>query len=167
MDVNGNLNAQARYVLDQVSALEGIISRSISKSWEQEYRCKDLADEISRLKRQLRDSVPLGSRDGSSEAPVTALEASLGERIIYLETRLARVVERLGDEISRNWELEYRCKDLNENVLRLKTELRDCVRQSDVASPRLNPRAALERSLEDRIMLEGGVGQTRARSKSM
>ncbi|KAK0737255.1 hypothetical protein B0T21DRAFT_364739 [Apiosordaria backusii] len=170
MDANAQLNPQARLALERVSRLEIITKENTSKKWELEYRCNDLADEVRRLKAQLRDSVPLSDPRNPNQIPATSLEVSLQNRVRELGTKIKKLEQRLAQEVSLNWELTYLCEDHREEIWRLKTRLRNQIHVNDAEfTPRIAP-TALENLLEERVReLEGGIRYraSRTRSKSV
>ncbi|KAK4171596.1 hypothetical protein QBC36DRAFT_365893 [Triangularia setosa] len=170
MDASAQLNPQARLVLERVSRLEVITKENTSKKWELEYRCNDLADEVRRLRAQLRDSVPLSDPKSPVHIAATSLEVSLQNRVQELGSRIREVEQRLAQKMSQNWELTYQCRDQKDEIWRLKTWMRNQIHVDDTEfTPRVAP-TALEKLLEERIRkLEGGIRYRtgRARSKSV
>lgn len=66
-----------------------------------------------------------------------------------------------------NWELRWRCRDLQEQVTRLAMQLRDSVSLGDVDRPPWKPKTALERSLEKKILeLEEKIHNPKGRGRS-
>ncbi|KAK4638839.1 hypothetical protein QC761_704030 [Podospora bellae-mahoneyi] len=171
MDANAQLNPQARLALERVSRLEVITKENISRKWELEYQCNDLKDKIRRLEAQLRDSIPLSDPNNMNPAmiPATALEISLQHKIAELGSKIKKVEQRLGVEISQNWELTYQCEDQKEEISRLRNQLRKYIQVDDTEFTFLSSPTALEKLLEERIReLEGGIryrtGRTRSKS---
>ncbi|KAK0665496.1 hypothetical protein QBC41DRAFT_327831 [Cercophora samala] len=169
MDANAQLNPQARLALERVSRLEIITKENVSRKWELEYRCNDLEDEVRRLKAQLRDSIPLSDPKNPAMIPATALEVSLQNRNVELGNKIKKVEQRLGEEISQNWELTYQCDDQKEEIARLRNRLRNYIHVNDTEFTPWTSPTALEKLLEEKIReLEGGIryrtGRTRSKS---
>jgi len=139
----------AREVASQVADLEKIFK----EKWSEDYNSRDLAEEVLRLKDQLRNSAPFSPGKAPPKTPATALEARLEEKVQKLESKVETLEKNYGDTLSQNWELRYRCEDLAESVWRLKEQLRDSVTLSDAQRQRPphgsgGAKTALERKLE-------------------
>lgn len=147
MDNDEPLGDVARDVASQVADLE----RMLEDKWTEEYNSRDLAEEVLRLKDQLRNSAPF-SPGKPPKTPATALEARLEEKVEELEIKVERLEQKYGDAMSQNWGLRYRCKDLSESVWRLEEQLRDSVTLSDAQRPPHRAKTALERKLESELL---------------
>ncbi|KAH6849649.1 hypothetical protein B0I37DRAFT_443797 [Chaetomium sp. MPI-CAGE-AT-0009] len=192
-DADNDLDKQAEWIRVLIARLLELLNRDDAKNWERIYKIRDLTEEVQRLKRQLRDSLPIGDPDSPSEEAMSALEVAqdkiaeaLRAKILLLEAELRGLGGALQRERSKNWDLEYQCQDLREEVWRLTMHLSHSVTISDWEEAPLVPKTARERALEERIRgLEKRVrelddkvrnrdvkmgnteGSGRARSKSM
>ncbi|KAK3934029.1 hypothetical protein QBC46DRAFT_90889 [Diplogelasinospora grovesii] len=161
-----------------------LLKDDISRMWECEYRCTDLTEQVWKLKKQLRESIPLEHWLNPPPQIRNALEAGqdrrieeLRDRIVELETKIRELEakfqpmsEKLIRVMSHNWELGYKCKDLSGDLWRLKGQLRTSIALGDLAAPPLKPKTALERALEKKIDELEGRGKhprRKARSKSI
>jgi hypothetical protein len=153
------------------------LAANASDDWERRYECMDLRKDNGRLKERLDNSIPL---DDWGKPPLrlrTALEADredlvpkLTQEVKDLQRRHRDMAERLQDATSKNWELDYKCKDLTGVVWRLKGQLRNSIMTEDSQMPSLKPKTALENALEKEIqrLKEGDRQMTgRSRSRSM
>ena len=69
--------------------------------------------------------------------------------------------------LPENWELQWRCRDLREHVKWLEMQLRNDISPGDVNWTSLQPKTALERSLEKKILeLEGKIHNPKGRGRS-
>ncbi len=160
IDEDQDLDSRAECLLLLVWRLMDLLNQDRSLAWEQSYRIRDLTEEVQRLKDALSDSIPLVDRANPPFKPRTALEVAYEWREKGLERHLA---ERLRE----NWELQYRCKDLQEHVWRLDMQLRDSVSLGDVERPPWKPKTALERALEKKILeLDGRIRNPKGRGRS-
>ncbi|RYP74216.1 hypothetical protein DL771_003149 [Monosporascus sp. 5C6A] len=163
-----------------------LLKDEISAKWECTYKCRDLSEQVWRLKKQLRESIPLTDWIDPPAKIESALEAAhdgqikeskdrikeLELRIEGLELQLRSLRARLMRTLTQNWELRYKCRDLSEDVWRLKAQLRRSVAlsRSREALPWKKPKTALERALEKRIEELEGRGKhprRKARSRSI
>jgi len=154
-----------------------LLKDEISAKWESDYRCRDLSEQVTKLKTELR-----GIRSGSAAevaqddgikgltARIRELEARIEELEVESKPRDADK-KKLAETLSKNWELGYQCRDLSGDVWRLKQQLRRRIALGDVESlPFGRPKTALERALEKRIAELEGRGKhprRKARSRSM
>ncbi|KLU86523.1 hypothetical protein MAPG_05535 [Magnaporthiopsis poae ATCC 64411] len=154
------LDSRAERLLIHLWYLMALLKRDRSMMWEQDYRIRDLEEEVKRLKAALRDSIPLADRVDPPLKPRTALER-------FYERRVKVAERRVADLLPENWELQWRCRDLQEQVKRLGMQLRDSVSFGDVDRPPWKPKTALERSLEKKILeLEGKIHNPKGRGRS-
>ena len=169
-DEDEDLDARAERALLLVWRLTGLLARDASVAWERDCQIRDLTEEVQRHRHQLRDSIPLADRASPPFKPRTALEAVYEMLLKVLESENKDLRRRLAEELSRNLELEWRCRDLREEVWRLNVQLRNSISLSDAERPPWRMKTALERALEDRIMeLDGRIRNPlgRGRSNSM
>jgi hypothetical protein len=157
-DDDDDLGKQADYIKDLLKRLLESMNRDISKSWEQDYRIRDLREETQRLKAQLRDSLPIGDPDNPRRDAMNALELAqektaeeLRTQVVHLETELRTTETALQKERSDNWELRYQCQDLREEVWRLRICLIHSVAVSDWEDSPQMPKTARERALEEKV----------------
>jgi len=131
-----DLDAKAHDILRLLSELKELINQEISKDWERGYLWKDLIEEVWRLSGRPENNIPLFDREYQPSKPRAALVAErekekdmrdLSRRIRELERELDLLRERLRHEVSKNWELGYQCRDLGEEVQRLRTQVRNRV----------------------------------------
>jgi hypothetical protein len=151
---NRELEGQGARIVGLVDRLlELLVDTDATHSWACGYQCRDLGEEVTRLRVHLSQSVSL--RDWASPPPrlETSLEAADKERISLdlLRARLREESEALERARSRNWELEYRCRDLSDEVGMLKAKLRKSVPMDNVAEHVTNPKTAMEKALEEKI----------------
>lgn len=156
------LGAEASNIAVLITRLRGVLLGLISWDWEREYRCNDLAEKVQRLEEQLSDVVmPYGNwPDPSSTAPDAARKQ--GNEVLIIEiSDLQQEKRNLETQIkslqSRNWELEYKCSDLTEEVGRLRTQLRRSIPLDNVPQVSTQPETALERALQTRVRKSEGV----------
>ena len=69
-------------------ALEAKVDKLESENWELRETCADLDEQVRRLKRKLRNSVPMGGDIENALQPKTALEIALERRVRQLEQRV-------------------------------------------------------------------------------
>jgi polyhydroxyalkanoate synthesis regulator phasin len=153
-----DLDKQADYIKSLLKRLLESMNRDISKSWEQDYRIRDLREETQRLKAQLRDSLPIGDPDNPRRDVMNALELvqertaeELRANVFSLKTELRTTTAALQKERSDNWELRYQCQDLREEVWRLRICLSHSVAVSDWEDSPPMPKTAGERALEEKV----------------
>ena len=143
----------------------------MAAKWETDYRCRDLGEQITKLKKGMREMHDSGVEIKALKDRIGELEDRIGEleaRIRELESQLRRVAEKkLVEALSKNWELGYRCKDLSGDVYRLKQQLRRRIALGDVESLPFKPKTGLERALQKRIdELEGRGKHPRRKARS-
>ncbi|RYP74369.1 hypothetical protein DL771_003036 [Monosporascus sp. 5C6A] len=180
-EAEAEINAKSNHILLLLSRLLELLSQESSKAWEREYHCIDLTEAASRMRDQLRDSIPLGDRANPPRKPRSALEVVyensarardedlryLRQRIRNLEAELKTLEKRLVEEMSKNWELDYRWRDMREEVWRLKLQLRSSISLVDAGHPPWKPKTGLERALEKKIVeLEGRARHPKGRTRS-
>ncbi|EAQ86304.1 predicted protein [Chaetomium globosum CBS 148.51] len=169
-----SLQNGARRILKLVQELINRLVILASESWERLYECMDLRDENVRLKERLENSITLEDWGKPLHTLRTALEADkedlvpkLTQAIKELHKRHRDMVERLLNAMSRNWELEYKCRDLAGEIWWLKEHLRNSVLAEDSQMPSLKPKTALEDALEKEIQrLKEGERRMASRSRS-
>lgn len=158
-----------------------ILEPYIAKNWEHEHRERDLHEQVTELRQQLRESVQIADWDSPPTGRTqTALEAAqsrqietLIERVMVLETKVVESEPKLQTieatlirVSSTNWELGYKCRDLSGEVAELQEQLRRSIAVEDLGTQALKPKTALERVLEKKI--EGLARKTgRSRTKTM
>ncbi|KAI8623276.1 hypothetical protein F5Y19DRAFT_468645 [Xylariaceae sp. FL1651] len=148
-----------------------LLKDEISAKWESDYRCRDLSEQVTKLKKELREI--RSAAEAAQDDKIKALKVRIREleaRIEELESQPRDADEKLIEALSKNWELGYRCRDLSGDVWRLKQQLRRRIALGDVESLSFNPKTALERALENRIDELEGRGKhprRKARSRSM
>jgi len=145
----------------------------MAAKWETDYRCRDLSEEVTKLKKQMR-AVEAGHDSGAEikalKDRIRELEARVEELEHAPQLRHVEEKKKLTEAQSKNWELGYRCKDLSGDVSRLKQQLRRRIALGDVECLPFKPKTALERALEKRIDELEGRGKhprRKARSRSM
>ena len=142
-----------------------LLKDEISAKWESDYRCRDLSEQVTKLKKELRE-IRTAAQDEEIKASKVRMR-ELEARIEQLESRPQDRDQKLIDALSKNWELGYRCKDLSGDVWRLKQQLRRRIALGDVESLPFKPKTALERALEKRIdELEGRGRHPRRKARS-
>ncbi len=169
-DEHDVLGVEAQNIAALITSLKNALLGAVSWDWEREYRCKDLTEKVQRLEEQVKDIMPVMPYgdwlDPPPPPPRAVLDTTREEEMEALtrevlslrrenETREARIAALM----SRNWELEYRCSDLGEEVGRLKTQLRSSVSWGvDSEASSTEPKTMLEQALEERVRdLEGVV----------
>ncbi|KAK3291345.1 uncharacterized protein B0H64DRAFT_46331 [Chaetomium fimeti] len=173
-DICNSLRCGADRILKLMQELLDRLAANASDDWERLYECKDLRDENGRLKERLDNSIPLDDWGKPPFKLRTALEADkedlvpkLTAEIKNLHKRHRDMAERLQNATSKNWELNYKCRDLTGDVWRLKGQLRSSVMTEDSQMPSLKPKTALENALEKEIRrLKEGDKQLAGRSRS-
>ena len=169
-----SLRSGADRILKLMQELLDRLAANASDDWERLYECMDLRKDNGRLKERLDNSIPL---DDWGKPPLklrTALEADtedlvpkLTQEVKDLHRRHRDMAERLQNATSKNWELDYKCRDLTGDVWRLKGQLRNSVMAEDSQMPSLKPKTALESALEKEIKrLKAGDRQMTGRSRS-
>ncbi|KAH6641228.1 hypothetical protein F5144DRAFT_618813 [Chaetomium tenue] len=172
-----SLQSGARRILKLVQELINRLAILASESWERLYECMDLRDENVRLRERLDNSITLEDWGKPLHTLRTALEADkedlvpkLTQTIKELHKRHWDMAERLYNAMSKNWELEYKCRDLAGEIWWLKEHLRNSVLAEDSQMPSLKPKTALEDALGKQIRrLKEGDRRVanRSRSRSM
>ena len=164
------LGVEAENIAALITSLKNVLLGAVSWDWEREYRCQDLTEKVQRLEEQVKDIMPVvpyadwpepplppprAVLDTTREEEMEALAKEIGDLRREKETREAQIAALK----SRNWELEYTCSDLGEEVGRLKTQLRSSVSWGvDAEASSTAPKTALEQALEERVReLEGVV----------
>ncbi|KAH6843222.1 hypothetical protein B0I37DRAFT_357205 [Chaetomium sp. MPI-CAGE-AT-0009] len=173
-DICNWLQYRADRILELMQELLDRLRANASDDWERLYECRDLRGENGRLKERLDNSIPLEDWGKPPLKLRTALEADkedlipkLAQEIKNLHRRHRDMAERLQDATSKNWELDYKCRDLTGDVWRLKGQLRNSVMTEDSQIPALKPKTALENALEKEIRrLKEGDKQMPGRSRS-
>ena len=152
------------------------IDEAGSELWEIEYQFKDVSEERDRLKTRLSQSItfedwasPDARMRSALQTEEEAMILNLKKDIHKMNVRHRDLAEQLGQTISENWELSYKCRDLAGEVWRLKVQLRNSVPAGDAEMPSLKPKTALEVSLEAEIRQlkessrkEAGRGRSRS-----
>jgi hypothetical protein len=169
-----DLDKQAEWIKALVARLLELINKDDAKSWEQAYQITDLAEELRRLKRELRNSRLIGDPDASRDV-ISALEVAQERaaeqqhaKILQLEAELRLCRDALQREKSKNWDLTYQCQDLREEVWRLTMHLGHSITIGDWEEGRLVPKTTRERALEDRVGgLEKRVRELDDRAQTM
>ncbi|KAK0734067.1 hypothetical protein B0T26DRAFT_686936 [Lasiosphaeria miniovina] len=148
-----DLERRASKILCLLAKLELSIRDIASIAWEVEYERRDLIEDIYGLDQLLKEAVSLMAPPELSSQAVTALGKYFDEALIK--------------EKSKNWELEYQCRDLEEDLWKLQLQLRSSVPVEDITHPRWKPRTAMEKNLEDRIVeLEDRLKHPKGRARS-
>jgi polyhydroxyalkanoate synthesis regulator phasin len=155
---DNDLDKQAEWMKILIARLVEVLNRDDAKSWEQVYQIRDLTEQVQRFKRQLRDSLPIGDPDGTSQEAMSALEVAqekmteaLRARSLRLEAEVGSLREELRAERSKGWDLTYQCQDLREEVLRLKMHLSHSITIGDWEEGLPVPKTARERALEEQV----------------
>ncbi|KAL8354939.1 hypothetical protein RB601_000634 [Gaeumannomyces tritici] len=160
IDQELELDSRAERLLIHVWHLMVLLQHDRSLAWEQEYQIRDLAQEVQRLRSALRDSISVSDRVDPPLKPRTALE------VVY-EGRVKAAESHVADLLTKNWELKWRCRDLREHIKWLEMQLREDVSPGDVNWPSLEPKTALESSLEKKILeLEEKMHNPKGRGRS-
>ncbi|KAK0647016.1 hypothetical protein B0T16DRAFT_458882 [Cercophora newfieldiana] len=174
-EICNSLQDGANRILKRMQELLDRMAADASDEWERAYECRDLRGENGRLKERLDNSIPLddwGKLPGAKlrtalEADQEDLAPKLQAQVKDLQKRHHNMAERLQDAMSKNWELDYKCRDLSGDISRLKGQLRNSVMSEDSQMPSLKPKTALETDLEKEIRrLKEGNKQAAGRSRS-
>lgn len=143
-DAENDLDRQAHRIRVLFARLIERINGDGARCWEHVYQISDLTEEVQRLKGQLRNSLPIGYPDNASEEAISALE-------VMLDSDLRKAREELLRERSKNWDLEYQCRDLREEVWRLTMHLAHSIAISDWEESPVVHRTAREKALEEKV----------------
>ncbi|KAK4223458.1 hypothetical protein QBC38DRAFT_487685 [Podospora fimiseda] len=142
--------------------LKEIIEVDAGEAWAQRYRADDLEERNARLEHQLKESVPVSDWDNPPPEVRTGLDvaaaqerALLNDRLELLRNRIRYLEGRLREEQSRNWYLEWLCRDLQEKLFRHGVESDS--EESGVDDDVENEHAPSEAS-GDETVETGGVG---------
>lgn len=178
---NGAMQTLVDEIILLLSLLISLLGEATSEAWEREYECADLREQVSRMRNQLRDSIPLGDGLTPLRKPQSAWEIEcenaaraqdakildMRGKVRDLEAELAALLARLREEMAKNWELTYRCDDMREEVWRLNVQLRNSISMVDAERPPWIPKTALERALEGKIIdLENRIRHPKGRGRS-
>ena len=155
----GDLDRRAARILTLLAKLGRAAERMGSLAWESEWDRTDLIEDVQSLRQMLRETIATGNPPQRARE---MLEAGVEQRIADLEVALRH-------ERSRNWELEHRCRDLDEDVWNLQRQLRNSVPAGNVGTRPLQLRTALETALQTRIaelerQIRNPTGRGRSRS---
>jgi phage shock protein A len=141
-----------------IARLVEVLNRDDAKSWEHVYQIRDLTEQVQRFKRQLKDSLPIGDPEGFSQDAMSALEVAqekmaeeLRAKSLELEVEVGSLKEELRAERSKGWELTYQCRDLREEVWRLKVHLSHSITIGDWEEGLPVPKTARESALENQV----------------
>lgn len=107
--------------------------------WEYVWERRDMLEDIQILRQILREGITEAAL--SSPQVQQALEAGPLEIIADLEAALRA-------ERSKNWELSYRVRDVEEDVWKLQERLRNSVPATTAQDPLSNAKTAMELALE-------------------
>jgi len=173
------LDPEKSEIESHIIEVEEALFRALSWDWERDHECQDLGEQVARLQAQLRQCGPFASNwlrdDGGLVQPALGVTYQRGEAEVQRTSSSLRIfggnepppleakVEKLQSE---NWELQEKCADLDEQVRRLRRQLRNSVPVGRIAENALQPKTALEVALERRVgqleqrvrELEGGAG---------
>lgn len=149
-------------ILELLAQLEDANIDFGSLVWENEWDRRDVFEEIQTLRQMLRDGITESSLGTSLVKKV--MEAGPKEIMSDLEAALRR-------ERSRNWELSYHIRDVEEDKLKLKNRLRESVPLKN-ENPLSKAKTVMELELEVELAelrerLRDPKGHGRGRSKSM
>jgi len=135
-----------------------------SLAWELDYDRSDLVEDVQNLRQLLRETIAGKSDFHDPHSRPRLLEDAMN---VSLEERIADLELSLRMERSRNWELDYRCNDLAEEIGRLENQLRNTITVADSLRPPWQPRTAMERALEGRILdLQDQIRNPKGRGRS-
>lgn len=90
------LDFRAERLLIHVWHLMALLGHDRSMMWEQEYRIRDLEEEVKRLRAALRNSIPLADRVDPPLKPRTALEVVYERRAKDAESASPTCCRKLG-----------------------------------------------------------------------
>lgn len=129
-------------------------------AWEQEYERRDLVEDMQSLQQLLRDNLALRKTEDLPWWLKSVLESETDEKIQRLEITLRA-------QRSRNWELTYYCRDLEEDLRKLEMQLQNSIPAADIEHPPWRPRTAMEEALAARIKeLEAKIRNPKGRGRS-
>ncbi|KAK4450534.1 hypothetical protein QBC34DRAFT_448182 [Podospora aff. communis PSN243] len=126
-------------IQDLIYQLEKINADFGALVWEYEWDRRDMLEDIQSLRALLRDGIS-GSSIESSQVK-RAMEA--GPRGIIADLEAALRAER-----SKNWELSYHARDVEEDKWKLQVRLQNSVPVGDAQNPLSKAKTALELALE-------------------
>ena len=153
LSLGPELEQRASKILALLKKLEQSIRDLMSVAWEQEYERRDMLEEMQGLNQLLQETIAMIGPPELSQEAASALAKYLDERVLV--------------EKSRNWELGYQCRDLQEDLLKLQLQLRSSVPVKDIAHPPWKERTAMEKAMADRIVeLEDRLRNPKGRGRS-
>lgn len=157
--LGSDLEHQAAKILSLLAKFELSCRDLVSIAWEREYEGRDLIEQIQGLDQLIQTTISLmGPALAAQEHQLSSQSLSALGR--YFDERVIR-------EKSKNWELGYQWRDAEEDLLKLRLQLRSSVPVEDIAHPPWRPRTAMERSLEVRIVeLEDRLRNPKGRGRS-
>ncbi|KAK5658172.1 hypothetical protein OQA88_2145 [Cercophora sp. LCS_1] len=129
-------------ILDLIRQLEAANIDFGALVWEYEWDMRDMLEEIQGLRQLLRQGITESSL--ASSHVKKSLEAGPREIISDLEAALRA-------ERSKNWELSYYARDVEEDKWKLQMKLRDSIPAGGDRNPLSKAKTALEITLEAEI----------------
>ncbi|KXX76560.1 hypothetical protein MMYC01_206641 [Madurella mycetomatis] len=185
----------SEHLASLASTLFKRLAQTSSQAWERDLQFDDLAEEVARLKDQLRDSVALCDLANPPKRPRSALKIAfkkaaqarqgglenlqkqnkkleaeleaLRAELEPLRAEMLRLKDELAQQRSENLMLKYQAMDMGQEVWRLDVWLRNSIALCDLASPPPKPKTVLERALEEKISkLEARIRNPTGRSRS-
>ncbi|KAK0665943.1 hypothetical protein QBC41DRAFT_399334 [Cercophora samala] len=126
--------------------------------WEHDWEKRDLIEDIQSMRQMLREGLAESSFYHSQVQRI--LDADTREIISDLEAALRA-------ERSKNWELSYYARDIEEDKWKLQVSLRDSVPAQDKRNPLSKAKTAMEHALEMEIVeLRERLRNTKGRGRS-
>lgn len=139
---HSNWDAAVPRILELLDRLEEANIYFGSLVWEHDWEKRDLIEDIQSMRQMLREGLAESSLYHSQVRRV--LDANAREVISNLEAALRA-------ERSKNWELSYYARDIEEDKWKLQVKLRDSVPGQKDWNPLSRAKTAMERALEMEI----------------
>ncbi|KAK4461465.1 hypothetical protein QBC42DRAFT_178484 [Cladorrhinum samala] len=139
---DNNWDGAVPRILELLDQLEEAQAEFGAMVWEYEWDRRDMLEDIHSMRQMLREGLVASSLFHSQVQRV--LDADSKEIIADLEAALRA-------ERSKNWELSYYARDVEEDRWKLQVRLRDSVPAQDGRNPLSKVKTAMERALEMEI----------------
>lgn len=155
---NNNWDHAVPRILELLDQLEEAQAEFGALVWEYEWDRRDMLEDIHSMRQMLREGLVASSLFHSQVQRV--LDADSKEIIADLEAALRA-------ERSKNWELSYYARDVEEDRWKLQVRLRDSVPAQDGRNPLSKAKTAMERALETEVAeLRESIRNPKGRGRS-
>ncbi|KAK0716519.1 hypothetical protein B0T21DRAFT_375072 [Apiosordaria backusii] len=141
-DDNNNWDEAVPRILELLDQLEEANAEFGALVWEYDWERRDMLEDIQSMRQMLREGIVESSFFHSQIQRV--LDADATEIISDLEAALRA-------ERSKNWELSYYARDIEEDKWKLQVRMREIIPARDNLDPLSKAKTAMERALEMEI----------------